>query len=231
VGGRSGSAQSRKVRKGRKVKKGFRLCVSWRLCDSAWVVLIFSHVPSRGITAHREALSHEVATEDMQSSRQLCRPSRGFSGASALLFPHGCRRGPHSCARRGGLRNQVEPILAPMGGRGRGAHTGLRPPKTTPSTGICSDPQRKRSPPAPGPAISDIFCRHRPAWRRRHPQFSVLSYFGRSAVRRLTDGSSAGWKPALLSKLGQYSIFSLTGMYRCIIVRSVITSSSQQWDL
>jgi len=52
-------------------------------------------------------LSHVVATEDLRSSRQVCRPSRGFSGESARLSPHGCRRGPHSCARRGGLRNPI----------------------------------------------------------------------------------------------------------------------------
>jgi hypothetical protein len=60
-----------------------------------------AHGDSRGITGHREStLSRVAATEDLRSSRQVCRPSRGFSGESALLSPHGCRRGPHSCARR-----------------------------------------------------------------------------------------------------------------------------------
>ena len=75
--------------------------------------------PAVGSRHTESTLSHVVATEDLRSSRQLCRPSRGFSGASSLLSPHGCGRGPHSCARPGGLQDPIEPILAPMPPRER----------------------------------------------------------------------------------------------------------------
>ena len=44
-------------------------------------------------------------------------------------------------------------------------------------------------------------CRLRPAGPPRS-RSRLLSQFGCSAVGRLTDGSSAGWKPALRSELG-----------------------------
>ena len=71
-------------------------------------------VPAVGSRQTESTLSHVVATEDLRSSRPLFRPSRGFSGASDLLSPHGCRRGPHFSARPCGLRNPIEPTLAPM---------------------------------------------------------------------------------------------------------------------
>jgi len=75
--------------------------------------------PGVGSRHTESTLSHVVAAEDQRLSKQLCHPSRGFSDASALLSPHGCRRGPHSCPRPGGLRNPIEPIVAPMGDGGR----------------------------------------------------------------------------------------------------------------
>ncbi len=80
--------------------------------------------PAVGSRHTESTLSHVVATEDLRLLRKLCRPSRVFSGASALLSPHGCRRGPHSCARPGGLLNPIEPILAPVLRSGEGCRRG-----------------------------------------------------------------------------------------------------------
>ena len=47
----------------------------------------FHHTfPAVGSRHTESTLSHVVATEDLRSSRQLCRPSRGFSRASSLSF-------------------------------------------------------------------------------------------------------------------------------------------------
>jgi len=46
-----------------------------------------AHGASRGIKADRGTLSHVVATEDLRLSRQLCRPSRGFSARRPCFLP------------------------------------------------------------------------------------------------------------------------------------------------
>jgi hypothetical protein len=61
---------------------------------------ISSHLPSRGITAHREHAEPRSGDRRSAIVKTALSPLPGLSGASALLSPHGCRRGPHSCARR-----------------------------------------------------------------------------------------------------------------------------------
>ena len=75
---------------------------------------ISSQLPSRGITGHREHAEPRSGDRRSAIIKIALSPLSGLLGASALFSPHGCRRGPHSCARPGGLWNPIEPTLAPM---------------------------------------------------------------------------------------------------------------------
>jgi len=59
--------------------------------------------------------------------------------------------------------------------------------------------------------------------------YGVLSQFGRSAVRQPPDATSAGWKPALRPKSGQYTGWGRESEAGCQEKKSSFPSDEDGW--
>ena len=95
------------------------VAVRWRCLPTTPIDTRISPSP-RVSGARMWPTAHTGHAEPRRGDRRSCDQQHGSVApagafqAYRLCLPHGWRRGPHSCARPGGLRNLIEPILAPM---------------------------------------------------------------------------------------------------------------------